>query len=128
MKGINEEIYDEFIVNTTRPPIPKAKITRPEKALYLFNQKIRAYKLQRYPVIIGKIDIETTTSQNDIEIVEFYVDGDLEKSEYIEPYSHTWNKTIWNNTAVFFSHYIEILAYDHFENIAYDKQIVWRLL
>jgi len=128
MKGINEEIYDEFIVNTTRPPIPKAKITRPETALYIFNQKIRPYKLQRYPVIIGKIDIGATTSQNDIEKVEFYVDGDLEKSEYIEPYSHTWNKTIWYNTAVFFRHYVEILAYDHFENIAYDKQIVWRIL
>ena len=84
--------------------------------------------LQRFPVIIGKIDIEATTSQNNIEKVEFYIDGDLETSKYIEPYSYKWNTTIWRNTAIFFRHYIEILAYDQFKNIAYDSQIVWRIL
>ncbi|GAH05122.1 unnamed protein product, partial [marine sediment metagenome] len=73
-------------------------------------------------------NIETSTSQNDFEKVEFYVDGDLEKSQYNEPYSYPWNKTIWNYTEVFFKHYIEILAYDHFENIAFDQQTVWRIL
>ena len=53
---------------------------------------------------------------------------DLEKSQYNEPYSYPWNKTIWNYTEVFFKHYIEILAYDHFENIAFDQQTVWRIL
>jgi len=127
-KGINNEIYDKFIVNTTRPSTPDAIITKPEKALYLFNQKIWLYSLQRHPMIIGKINIETSTSQNDFEKVEFYVDGDLEKSQYNEPYSYPWNKTIWNYTEVFFKHYIEILAYDHFENIAFDQQTVWRIL
>ena len=126
-KGINEEIYDEFIINTSQPPIPEAKIAKPEKALYLFNQKIRPYKLQRNPIIIGKIDIDVISPQNEIEKVEFYVDGDLEKSDYISPHSYKWNKSIWNNTAVFFRHYLEIFAYDNFENIAYDKQIVWRI-
>ena len=128
IKGINEEIYDDFIINTTRPPSPDIKISKPDKALYIFNQKIREYSLRRSSIIVGKIDIETSTSQNNLEQVEFYFDGELEKSEYDAPYIHAWNKTYWNSTAIFFRHYIEILAYDHFENIAYDKQIVWRFL
>jgi outer membrane protein assembly factor BamB len=96
---------------------PTVQITKPECALYIMNVKIRSYlNSDRIPLIIGPIDIDVDTSQEQIGIdkVEFYIDDVLKATDNTRPYSWTWN------TPAFFTHTIKVTAYDTSGNSASD--------
>ncbi len=87
------------------PTYIQMQVTKPENALYIGDKKILPFFT---PVSFGKITIETTvTSNNDnIERVEFFVDGALQSTDTTAPYSWTWNRI------AFLKHPIKIVAYD----------------
>jgi len=57
---------------------------------------------------------------DDIEKVEFYVDGKLQATDYEEPYIWSWNKP------TFLKHTLSATAYRNTENISSDDVIVWK--
>jgi hypothetical protein len=81
------------------------KITKPENAVYLRDNKIISFPV---PLGIGKITIETFAAckDADIEKVEFYVDNSLQSTDSTSPYSWTWN------TPAFLRHNVKVIAYD----------------
>jgi len=103
------------------PTYIQMKVTRPEKAVYIRDQKILPFFT---PVSLGKITIETTAASKDydIEKVEFYIDGTLRSTDIAEPYSWTWN------TLSFFRHTIKVVAYDTMGHNATREFTMWKFL
>jgi len=108
---------------------PTVKITKPEKALYIMNIRLRKY-LIRNPFIIGKIDVKAKAndSTSGINHVEFYIDNVLTANISNEPFQFTWQKT---NGLKLLSlnplHKIKVIAYDNAGNSAKDEITVWKL-
>jgi hypothetical protein len=85
--------------------VPSVEITKPTKAIYLFDQKIRDF----FTVIaLGRLTVEVNASDSkySIDRVEFSVDGVLKNTDTIEPYSWQWT------TLSFFSHTLTVTAYN----------------
>jgi hypothetical protein len=88
------------------------RIAKPLRALYLFNNRIFPYKQAK---IIGDIDIEAYAYEDwywpggngAVEKMEFYIDGELKKTLYDEPFIWSWN----NRTSG--QHTIKVVAYDN---------------
>lgn len=93
------------------------KITKPEKAIYLNDEKI--FPLFIATIIIGPITIETDITTDSAEKVEFYIDNNLKYSDNSEPFSYYWNEN------VFFKHIIKIKAYHGNGDITEDEISVW---
>ena len=72
---------------------PQIKIIKPERALYINNQKIlpRPFRL---PLIIGDITIEAyvTNGNSAIEDVQFFINGRLMGNDSTEPYTFYWTR------------------------------------
>jgi hypothetical protein len=106
---------------------PVINIIKPEKALYIMDHKIRKF-LFRKPLIIGDINIEVNTFDNDSEInkVEFFIDGELKVTISTPPYSYMWSR---DKIRLFnYRHLVEVIAYDSFGNSNTDKIEVWKFL
>ena len=125
--GKNDTVSKEVTTDdTTKPTI---EIVKPERALYIRNQKIRSL-LFRMAFIIGDITIEVNASDegSGMEKVEFY--AGLLGTKYLgndttEPYSFDWTRD-----RIRFIH-IQILtvkAYDKAGNVAVKRMIVRKLL
>ena len=72
---------------------PENIIIRPIKALYFMNLKIRRYLFNfRMTTAIGPISVKINPSVQKIGIdrVEFYIDGELKKTDKYWPYTWTW--------------------------------------
>ena len=90
----------------------EVRITKPLRALYLFNNRIFPYKQAK---IIGDIDIKAYAYENwygpgengNVEKMEFYIDGKLKSTLYNEPFIWSWN----NRTSG--KHTIKVIAYDN---------------
>jgi hypothetical protein len=107
---------------------PCVKIIKPEKALYIFNFKIRKYLFRfRIPLIIGKITIEANATDEDsgIERVEFYINDELKETDTTEPYTYLWR---WNRPRIFHIFTIKVVAYDNEGATAEDYMIVRKFL
>jgi parallel beta-helix repeat protein len=103
---------------------PYVKIIKPEKALYIFNFKIRKYLFRfRIPLIIGKITIEANATDEDsgIERVEFYINDELKETDNTKPYTYNWT---WNRPRIFHIFTIKVVAYDNVGITAEDKMLV----
>lgn len=103
--------------------LPTVQITRPEKALYLMDVKIRTYpNPKRIPLIIGPITIEAEATQEQLGIdhVEFYIDNTLKATVNEAPYTWKWT------TPAFFRHTITVIAYDTMNNTASAGLTVWK--
>jgi len=85
--------------------VPHVTITKPIKALYLFNSERRAF---RFPFIIGPITIEADAydTEYSIERVVFTVDGVLKYTDTTAPYSWRWT------TPSFFAHTLTVTAFN----------------
>ena len=72
------------------------------------------------PIIIGPITIEANVTQNTsgVNRVDFYIDDVFQKTDTIEPYNFTWNKT------AFFTHQITVIAYDNAGPLNIDTVLV----
>ena len=102
---------------------PGITITQPkEKHLYIAGNEIRYLTLLPKTIIIGKIDVETevNTINSGIEKVEFYIDGQLENTDYEEPYAWSWNQRS------FFIHELETKVFFDDNNSTSDNVVVWK--
>jgi len=97
--------------------VPDIKITKPENAIYLFNKKIVSFF---WPLIIGPIDVEVDTSDDEygIEKVEFYVDDVYQANDTSEPYSWKWNKLM------FFKHTLKAVVFNSNGNVGVEEIVV----
>jgi len=111
--GFNYTVVEQAVVicpvpDTTKPTI---EITKPINALYFMNKEIFALKS---PLIIGKIDINVTATDNEsgIDRVEIYTDEQLRVTDTTAPYGWLWSER------AFFTYTIKVIAYDKEGNSA----------
>jgi len=106
---------------------PTVKITKPERAFYMGNKKIRRLFL-RMAFVIGSITVEVNASDSGsgIDRVEFYVNGKLKGNRTTAPYSFNWTK----DRLVRFIHVqvLKVVAYDKYGNAAADSMLVKKFL
>ena len=117
-------MYIDGVYGNFLPDVPKIQITQPMiHHTYLFGRALptllKNLPLQAAaPRIIGKLTIETTTSNTDR--VDFYYDGTLTYSDTVAPFK-------WELDASFGLHTIETYAYNQY-NISKDIVDVFVLL
>jgi len=112
--GIDFRVYGEEFAQ------PAIIITKPkENCFYVAGNEV-LYLPTTF--IIGNIDVETKINgiSEDIEKVEFYLDGELQYTDHNEPYAWSWD------TPAFFRHRINAIAYYHDRNYLNDDMIVWK--
>jgi hypothetical protein len=105
---------------------PTVKITKPERALYFFNQRILP-RFIRPAKIIGPITIEADAENEDsgIDKVKFYINGKEIGNDSTEPYTCKWK---WNRPRLFHWFIIKVIAIDKTGKTAEDKMIVRKIL
>ena len=85
--------------------VPSIEITRPTKAVYIFDQKICDF----FTIIaLGRLTVEVNASdpKYNIDRVEFAVDGILKNTDIIAPYNWQWV------TLSFVSHSLTVTVYN----------------
>ena len=92
------------------------KIIYPENGVYINGNKIFPFIKS---VMIGDALIRTNTPE-DIQYVEFYVDGLLMDSDVDEPFEWVWDEID------FLKHTVKVVAYDSFENRTEDELVIWK--
>jgi len=110
------EFYSDFwLVKVGH--VPDIEVTKPENAIYLFNQMRRSFF---WPLIIGPIDVEVDASDDeyDIEKVQFYVDDVYQANDTSEPYSWKWNKLM------FFKHRLKVVVFNTNGNVGVEEIVV----
>ena len=114
-----------MILNLENIP-PTVSITKPEKAFYIFNQKIFP-RIIRLALIIGKITITANATDDDsgIEKVEFYINNKLKANDTTEPYTYDWTR---DRLRLFHFFTIKVIAYDNDGETAQDTMLVRKLL
>jgi hypothetical protein len=104
-------------LNDTTPPF--VQITKPEKAIYLFNRILLPFIMT---VVVSSIDVEVTAGDNDSGVVrvEFYIDNKLKANDTTSPYSWTWSDK------GFFVYTLNVVAYDAVGHSANRSMRVWK--
>lgn len=114
--GFNYTVVEQAVVICPVPDttLPTVAITKPVNALYFMNKQILALKS---PLIIGKIDVNVTATDNEsgIDRVEFYTDEQLQSTDMTAPYGWTWSDR------AFFTYTIKVVAYDKEGNSAFKE-------
>jgi parallel beta-helix repeat protein len=117
--------FNEEETEDNEPPV--LKITKPKRALYIFNHKIRNYLLHK-TLTIGDIEIQVEASNNESGVahVEFYVDNDLKCNDTTKTYSYVWKR----EKGFLFKHLhtIKIIAYDNAGNKISKNMTIRRYL
>jgi hypothetical protein len=117
------------ILDTTPPSLA---ITQPKigyRYINISNIQHEKFKLWlyilRWTLIIGPIQVKVTASdsQSGINRVEFYLDNELQSTDYTEPY--TW---LWDNEEQLFPYRLTIKAYDNQNNFNSLTLRVWKFL
>jgi PKD repeat protein len=112
--------YKEIRQNLTFcDDLPKVDIVKPEKAVYISNKSIIPFFT---PVIIGDIEITVNASDlsSGIDCVKFYIDGELQLNDEMEPYCIQWDKKSFGR------HTLEVVAFDKVGYHKSDRMIVWK--
>jgi len=98
---------------------PSVSIIKPRGHLYIGDREIMPLP-GNTTIIWGAITVEVQAeSEIGIEKVEFYIDDELKATLTAEAYEWLWDET------AFFTHTIEVIAYDNAGNTATDEQTVW---
>jgi len=120
--GFNYTVVEQAVVICPVPDTtpPTLEITKPVYALYFMNKEIM--QLAGGTLIIGKIDVNVTASDNDsgMDRVEFYTDNQLKANDTIAPYSWTWSER------TFFKYTIRVVAFDKEGNSDFKEIKVWK--
>ncbi|MFO7677698.1 MAG: Ig-like domain-containing protein, partial [Thermoplasmatota archaeon] len=87
----NKSVIAHFTFNEEDTTPPLVQITKPIRAIYIFNKEILPFNI---PIIIQAITIEVNATDNEsgIDRVEFYINGELKSTEYSEPFSYDWRE------------------------------------
>ena len=114
--GISIPAYGSRILFLREGDEPIVYFEKPkDKYLYIFDREIMP-RIFGNIIILGKIIIEVDAYGEDgIDRIEFYIDDTLCFSDHDEPYSWTWDETIFG------WHEIKVLAYDGKGNKVEDK-------
>ena len=120
--GYNYTVVEQAVVICPVPDTtpPTLEIIKPVYALYFMNKEIM--QLAGGTLIIGKIDVNVTASDNDsgMDRVEFYTDNQLKANDTIAPYSWTWSEI------AFFKYTIRVVAFDKEGNSDFKEIKVWK--
>ena len=111
----------EFITIGEEYAQPAIIVKRPiEKHLYIRGKQICQFP---FTLIIGNIEIESRINglSDDVDRVEFYLDGEMKHYAEDEPYIWLWNKP------AFFKHNIKLKAYYSEKNTLEQSITVWKL-
>jgi hypothetical protein len=92
------------------------KIIHPDNGFYFNNNKIFPFFTS---IMIGDILIQTTTSE-DIEYVEFYVNEVHMDTDVDYPFEWIWDET------GFFKHTVKVVAYTGLEEQVDDELVIWK--
>ena len=97
-------------------------IVKPQPGLYVADHKILPMLPLNVPVIFGKITIETesTRGEFDIDHVDLFIDGELQKTLTDEPYAWTWTER------TFLRHTITAVFYDPSGQHISKELTVWK--
>ena len=120
------DIWSFTIVEEDNIP-PCVKIIKPERALYIFDKKVRKYIFSRIPLIIGTITIgaHAADEATGIERVDFFWNDNLLGSDTEYPYSFTWEKDRIRLIHLF---RIKVIAYDNVGLTDEDQMVVRKFL
>ena len=101
----------------TTPPI--VNIIKPEKAIYIRNNKILPFITT---LVFFAIDVEVAASDNDSGVakVEFYINGQLKANDTTAPYAWTWSEK------AIFAYTLKVVAYDTAGHSASADMKVWK--
>jgi len=123
--GLNDSDNAAFTVTAVNDP-PKVEIDKPERAVYINNEK-KLPRLIRLALIIGDITIEVNATDVDsrIEKVEFYINGKLMGNDTTDPYTYNWTRDRLRLIHIFC---IKVIAYDNDGGTAEDRMIVRKFL
>lgn len=119
--GYNYTVVEQAVVICPIPDTtpPTVEITKPTNGLYIANKFFLTISL---PIIIGKIDINVTASDNDsgMDRVIFYIDNQPTWNDTAAPFGWTWSER------TFFKYTIKVVAYDKAGNSAPASLVVWK--
>jgi PKD repeat protein len=101
--------------------LPTIEITKPEKGIYLNNNRILPFFII---IILKDIDVEVLASDegSGISHVEFYVNDELKDTISVDPYTWIWDEFAFGRRT------IKAVAFDNAGNSAYDEIKVWKFL
>ncbi len=86
----NDIIYDDDIEIIYREVADSTEIIKPYKGVYLANRKI-AYN-PYFTMVLGDIDIEVNTSNENVTHVDFYIDKVYKGTDVTPPFSWRWDE------------------------------------
>jgi len=111
---------------------PTIEIIKPEKALYINNEKKGQTRLVRMALIIGDITIEVNATDNEsgIKQVNFTIDPFRPFAKQVfndttAPYTYNWTR---GRIRFFHIHVLKIEVIDNAGNIAEERMVVRRIL
>jgi hypothetical protein len=105
------------ILGDITPPV--VQITKPEKAIYIRNDKVLPFITA---LVFFAIDVQVTASDNEsgIALVEFYIDDTLKANDTTVPYSWTWSERS------FLSYALKVIVYDNAGHHTEKEITVWK--
>lgn len=86
----NDILYDDDVEIIYRDVTNTTEIIQPDKGVYLANKKIAVTVFNT--VVIGFLDIEVTTENENITSVDFYIDAIYKATDTTPPYMWSWNE------------------------------------
>jgi hypothetical protein len=106
----------EILGDTTPPTV---QITKPEKAIYIRNDKVLPFITA---LVFFAIDVQVTASDNEsgIGLVEFYIDDELKANDSTAPYSWTWSEKS------LFLYTLKVIVYDNAGHHTSKEITVWK--
>jgi hypothetical protein len=115
---------------TEKPPNkrPNVEIIKPKNGFYINDRKILPLpRLLCSALIIGDITIEVkaTDEEQDIDRVEFYINGKLKDTDKTAPYTYLWKRDRLRLIHIFI---VEVRVYDGAQNRDIDRVIVRKFL
>jgi hypothetical protein len=105
------------ILGDITPPV--VQITKPEKAIYIRNDKVLPFIT---PVVFFAIDVQVSASDNEsgVALVEFYIDDAWKANDTTAPYTWTWNEKS------LFRYSLKVIVYDNSGHKTEKEMNVWK--
>ncbi len=88
----NDILYDDDVEIIYREVANTTEIIRPDKGVYLANKKVAVTVFNT--MVIGWLDIEVTTENQNVTSVDFYIDDVYKSTDTTSPYSWSWTERI----------------------------------
>lgn len=104
----------------SQEPFFSVTITKPENGLYVANMKVLPFFI---PLVFGFIEVHASVEEVNrsvVDRVEFYIDGQLQETDTIAPFSWSWSQRSLG------SHLIKVIAYKNDKSVSNELK-VWKI-